>query len=411
MRVALVSFSGCANAGELGHSDEHVSALATALAEQGDDVVVYVRRQTERADATTDRPRREANYETVQLPAGPPTALTEARAMTHLGEYIDGLDSQLCRHRPDVVHSHTWLAGLAAGLATRPDRVPLAHTFHQLGLNNPRSPAPRSPDSRTRTEQTVAQHANRVIALSHTERDLLVDAGLPRDRVSVVPTGVDTERLSPDGPHPGSRFAHRLVVFGPPHQTTLILRAVTALPDTEVVLAVADPPGRTRLASFLADLGIANRVRVEPASDAEQRAALLRSADTVVSCATPGQCEVGHLEAMACGVPVVATSPDAAEAVVHGITGLHLVGAGPRQLARSLRELLDKPVLRQSMGTAGRDRATARYAWPRIAAETARIYQELAEHTTDDAPTADPQAADPAPGVVLAPQRFHASTA
>jgi glycosyltransferase involved in cell wall biosynthesis len=91
---------------------------------------------------------------------------------------------------------------------------------------------------------------------------------------------------------------------------------------------------------------------------------------------------------MACGVPVVATSPEAAEAVVHGITGLHLVDAGPRQLARSLRDLLDKPVLRQSMGTAGRDRATARYSWPRIAAETTRIYQELAEHAAGDAPTA-----------------------
>jgi glycosyltransferase involved in cell wall biosynthesis len=329
--------------------------------------------------------------------------------MTHLGEYVDGLDRQLRRHRPDVLHSHTWLAGLAAELATRPDRVPLAHTFHQLNLDSLQSPSPRSSDSRTRTEQTVAQHANRVIALSQAERDLLVGAGLPRDRVSVVPTGVDTERLSPDGPHPGSRFAHRLVVFGPPHRTTPILRAVTALPDTDVVLAVADPTGRTRLATFLADLGIANRVRVEPASDAEQRAALLRSADAVVSCATPGQCEVGHLEAMACGVPVVATSPEVAEAVVHGITGLHLVGAGPRQLARSLRELLDKPVQRQSMGAAGRDRATARYAWPRIAAETGRIYQELAEHTADDAPIADPQAAGPAPGVVPAPRRSHAS--
>jgi glycosyltransferase involved in cell wall biosynthesis len=328
--------------------------------------------------------------------------------MTHLGQYVDGLDSQLRRHRPDVLHSHTWLAGLAAELATRPERVPLAHTFHQLNLDGLQSPAPRPPDSRTRTEQTVAQHANRVIALSQAERDLLVDAGLPRDRVSVVPTGVDTDRLSPDGPHPGSGFAHRLVVFGPTHRTTPILRAVTALPDTEVVLAVADRPAapdRTRLATFLADLGIANRVRVEPASDTEQRAALLRSADAVVSCATPGRCEVGHLEAMACGVPVVATSPEAAEAVVHGITGLHLIGIGPRQLARSLRELLDKPVLRQSMGAAGRDRATARYAWPRIAAETTRIYQELAEHTPAGEPT--PGAA---PGVVPAPRRSHAST-
>jgi glycosyltransferase involved in cell wall biosynthesis len=391
MRVALVSFSGSANAGELGHSDEHVSALATALAEQGDDVVVYARRQTGRDDTTPDRLGRETNYETVQLPAGPPTALTEARAITHLGEYVDGLDDQLRRHRPDVMHSHTWLAGLAAELATRPDRVPLAHTFHELELDNLQPPAPRSPDSRTRTEQTVAQHANRVIALSHAERDLLVDAGLPRDRVSVVPTGVDTERLSPDGPHPRSGFAHRLVVVGPPHRAAPILRAVTALPDTEVVLTVADrpaAPGHTRLAEFAGDLGIADRVRVEPTLDAWQRAALLRSADVVVSCATPGRCDVGYLEAMACGVPVVATSPEAAEAVVHGITGLHLVDAGPRQLARSLRDLLDKPVLRQSMGTAGRDRATARYSWPRIAAETTRIYQELAEHAAGDAPTA-----------------------
>jgi glycosyltransferase involved in cell wall biosynthesis len=84
------------------------------------------------------------------------------------------------------------------------------------------------------------------------------------------------------------------------------------------------------------------------------------------------------LEAMACGVPVVASAVGGlTDTVVNGVTGLHVPARDPRRLAEVLRTLLADPGPRASLGVAGRKRAVARYSWPRIAADTARVYQRL----------------------------------
>jgi glycosyltransferase involved in cell wall biosynthesis len=54
-------------------------------------------------------------------------------------------------------------------------------------------------------------------------------------------------------------------------------------------------------------------------------------------------------------------------------------------LVEALRRLRNDPVLRDSMGLAGSDRARTRYSWPRIAAETRRIYAAVAQRTSTEA--------------------------
>ncbi|NBH03713.1 glycosyltransferase, partial [Amycolatopsis sp. SID8362] len=49
----------------------------------------------------------------------------------------------------------------------------------------------------------------------------------------------------------------------------------------------------------------------------------------------------------------------------------------PRELASRVRRLLDDPALRHAYGTAGHDRAMARYSWDRVAADTLRAYHKL----------------------------------
>jgi glycosyltransferase involved in cell wall biosynthesis len=379
MRVGLVSFSGSPESPELIRPDGHVPALATALAEQGDQVVVYARRQ----EGAQGRPG-EAAYRTVELPAGPPTALSEADAITHLGAFVHELGRELSRLAPDVVHSHTWLAGLATHLAARSHSVPIAHTCHRLQLDNHAAPTQRRvPNSQIRAERAVAQHADRVIALSQAEQDLLARIGVPSERVTVVPPGVDTDRLNPDGPADERRMAHRLVLFGPLGAAAATVGALAGLTDTELVIVDASTPGEPasrdteKLRRLAADLDVAGRIRLAGRSGLEQRASLLRSADLALSFASADRCETGHLEAMACAVPVVACTPESADAVVDGVNGIHLIDAEPRRLARSLRELLDSPTQRQGMGMAARDRATGRYSWDRIATETAQVYREL----------------------------------
>jgi D-inositol-3-phosphate glycosyltransferase len=106
--------------------------------------------------------------------------------------------------------------------------------------------------------------------------------------------------------------------------------------------------------------------------------ALLSSADVVVCAPWYEPFGIVPLEAMASGVPVVATAVGGQiDSVVHGVTGLHVPPRDPGALAAALRELLDRPERRAFLGANGRSRASDRYAFDRIAAATREVYAEV----------------------------------
>jgi glycosyltransferase involved in cell wall biosynthesis len=84
------------------------------------------------------------------------------------------------------------------------------------------------------------------------------------------------------------------------------------------------------------------------------------------------------LEAMACGVPVVASAVGGlTDSVVHGTTGLLIPGRDPAALAAAAGTLLADPAMRAAFGEAGARRARRWYSWPRVAAQTESVYLRL----------------------------------
>ena len=133
-----------------------------------------------------------------------------------------------------------------------------------------------------------------------------------------------------------------------------------------------------RLASIADRAGVSDRVRFAGRVPQPEMPALIRSADIVVSVPWYEPFGIVPLEAMACGVPVVASAVGGLiDTVVEGSTGLHVPPRRPDALAFVLRQLLADPVRREAFGIAGADRARARYAWSRIAADTATVYSQV----------------------------------
>jgi len=85
------------------------------------------------------------------------------------------------------------------------------------------------------------------------------------------------------------------------------------------------------------------------------------------------------IEAMSCGVAVVATTGGALPEVVgtDGETGLLVPPDDPGALALAIERLLDDPALRARLGAAGRDRVVHRFTWQVTAAGTAECYRAV----------------------------------
>ena len=181
---------------DAGGQNVHVAALATALVERGHDVVVYTRR-----DSPT-LPRRVAmrpGLHVEHIAAGPAVPIAKDSLLPHMAAFADGLARTWAAWRPDVVHAHFWMSGLASIQAAARYGVPVVQTFHALGVVKRRWQGDQdtSPASRLELEREVACRADRVIATCSDEAAELRALGVPSDRVDVVPCGVDVSLFRP----------------------------------------------------------------------------------------------------------------------------------------------------------------------------------------------------------------------
>jgi glycosyltransferase involved in cell wall biosynthesis len=103
---------------------------------------------------------------------------------------------------------------------------------------------------------------------------------------------------------------------------------------------------------------------------------IFRSADAVACTPWYEPFGIVPLEAMACGVPVVAAAVGGlTDSVVDRGTGLHVPPRNPEAIAGALAALIASPRLRTTLGRAGERRARARYSWNRVAEETEKAYR------------------------------------
>ncbi|GAB2963564.1 glycosyltransferase [Saccharothrix stipae] len=377
MRIALVSAHAnplpVLGDAEEGGQDVHVADLAAALTACGHDVVVHTRRDSPRSP---DVVRTRLGYDVVHVTAGPPSPIHPDELLPHLDEFTRFLRAQWRVDPPDVVHAHYWTSGVASVLAANGLDVPVVQTFHSLGVVVQHSGDEAVPEARLSTERLIGREASRVVARCTDEKDQLVRMGVPRARIALVPQAVDVEQFKPEGPRLNRPLPHRLVC--PAAGAGDVITALRSVWDTELVVVGGRAEDVRRLREHAGTSGVGDRVRLVGRVPRAAMPALMRSADVVV-CGAPDSPGVTPLEAMACGVPVVAATVGAAtDTVVDSVTGLLVPPDDPRALARALRSLLADEARREAYGIAGADRVDARYSTVRIAAETIRVYREAA---------------------------------
>ncbi len=392
MRIAMVSehASPLAVLGgvDAGGQNVHVAALAAALARRGCEVVVHTRRD----DASL--PRRVAlcpGVEVDHVDAGPPSEVPKDELLPYMGAFAEQLREQWADERPDVVHSHFWMSGLAATAAADELDIPVVHTFHALGVVKRLHQGTRdsSPEGRIELERDLARRVDAVVATCSDEVVELVAMGTPSEAITVVPCGVDRERFGADGSvEPRTPGRHRLVAacrLVERKGLGDLLHALAALPDAELHIAggpdvsqLALDPEAQRLRALARRLGVEDRLALRGRTSRENMPGLLRSADVVVCAPWYEPFGMVPLEAMACGRPVVATAVGGQiDSVSDGVTGILVPPRDPAALATALRSLLDDPERRSALGRAGVRRVRRLYGFDSIAASTQAVYEDV----------------------------------
>ena len=413
MQVALVSEHAsplaAIGAVDAGGQNVHVAELASGLTRLGHAVVVYTRRDDADLPETV---RTDDGYDVVHLVAGPAHAVPKDDLWPLMPTFADALRRHLRARTPDVVHAHFWMSGWAATRATRDLAVPTYVTFHALGSVKRRhqGAADTSPPERVEVERAVAARATGVVATCRDEVEELAALGVDLGRVEVVPCGVDVRHFTPAAApldDPVRREPCRIVSVGrlvPRKGYATIVEALVDLPGVELVVAGGRADAGTveaeqvRLETLAADLGVADRVHFVGQVGHFLMPALLLSADLVVCSPWYEPFGLVPLEAMACGVPVVASAVGGMlDTVAEGETGHLVPPQDPAALAAAVRGLLADPARRDVYGRAGVRRARSHYSWDAVAGATAEVYGRAPSARTATSAGADRLAAlDPA---------------
>jgi glycosyltransferase involved in cell wall biosynthesis len=228
--------------------------------------------------------------------------------------------------------------------------------------------------------QSLAQY-DRVIIFSEIQRDLLAQYGVPRERILVLPNGVDVEKYTPGPSDLKPELQARLVVgycgrLDAEKNVEALARAFSDLdpPDDVHLVVVGSGSERRRLERRYRDPRVHFMGQVP---DEARRIGMLRGMDIFVLPSVVEGLSLSLLEGMACGAATVATDV--------GSDGEALQGAGlvidPKladaQLPLALETLLTYPEFRQQLARLARQRVVARYSLAKNLDRLLALYADL----------------------------------
>jgi glycosyltransferase involved in cell wall biosynthesis len=269
----------------------------------------------------------------------------------------------------DVVHTHDDRPCIYGAPAAR-----LAGVRHVIHTRHGRSPL------LTRRQHMLIRLASRLtdrfVCVSNDSAILSVRQGISRRRVRTIWNGIDLEQFTYSGPRAGGPIV-AVARLGPEKGIENLIRAIeiVAHPCPSIRVEIAgDGPCLPELIALRQRLGLSDRVRF--LGQVKDVAALLQPAAIFVLPSLSEGISLSLLEAMARGLPVVATAVGGTcEAVLPNKTGLLVPASNPAALAAALFQVLSNPSAAHAMGLAGRRRVETLFDVRGMVATYESLYQ------------------------------------
>jgi glycosyltransferase involved in cell wall biosynthesis len=209
------------------------------------------------------------------------------------------------------------------------------------------------------------------------------------EKVVVIPQGIETEKF-----HPSKENDKWMELFGKQkyilfvrsldaahHHSGLsdLLRAMPNISSTCDLAIVGDGSLRAGYEQEARDLGVAGRVHFLGAIENRELPSLYGSAHAfVLPSAQTENASMVLMEAMACGIPVVATDVGGTGAVVrHNVDGILIKPRDPGAISTAVNFLLENPEIADEMGREARERVETTSSWSIIASRYEEVYKKV----------------------------------
>ncbi len=287
--------------------------------------------------------------------------------------------------RFDVVHTHSSKAGVLGRIAAHEAGIPaVVHTFHGFPFHDFQSPLRRR--AYIAAERRLGRITDRFVAVCSSLAGDAVRLGIaPAERVCVIPVSITDQSVARDA----SSRAHARRLLGVPDDVPLVgtvgrldyqkapgdfLEALVHLGRGVHGVWIGDGPLSAEVAAQGQELGLGSRLHL--AGERDDVPALLPGLDVFVMTSLYEGLPCAVVEAMQCGLPVVATAVNGTpEIVIDDVTGLLIPPARPQACAAALRRMLEHPDDARRLADAGRRAVAGRFEAGAAAAALGGVYE------------------------------------
>ncbi|MBL8206436.1 MAG: glycosyltransferase family 1 protein [Blastocatellia bacterium] len=399
-RIALISDHGdpAAKIGaeEAGGQNVYVRQVGESLAKLGWQVDMFTRRVCPNDPVIVQHL---PNCRTVRLSAGPARFVPRDELLRYMPEFLTSFREfqRQTGHRYPVVHTNYWLSAWVGLQLKKSTDVQIVHTYHSLGAVKylHTAPQPKIAEARLAVERQILEQADCVVATSPQERDHMRSLVSKKGHIEVIPCGFDHNRFYPrskaearhkvgiDPDRPVVLFVGR---FDPRKGIETLVRACAQLQTDFQLIIVggggqADRRERERIRLIVREVGLESRTLFVGPVGHDTLPLYCASADV---CVIPSHYEpfgLVSLEAMACGVPVIASEVGGLQfTVVPEKTGLLVPHQDETSLAKAMARVLADAVWAQQLGQQGSIRVSKHFRWDQIAVQLSRLYAKLGSH-------------------------------
>ena len=373
---------------QAGGQNNYVKELALALGRRGIAVDVI----THWSNPSAPQVEKLGNMSRViRFAAGHKGYIAKDKIYDLLPQFYDEIKNNLSIPKYDVVHSHYWMSGLL-GLSLKEEfGIPLVHTSHSLGIAKKQATGTADP-IRLDAEKKILTSANKVIATTEVEKQIIQDFAGPLTNIEVISIGVAKEFQSQVKKK--SVTKPLLVYAGRLEKTKGIGTLLDAFKklkkenpelDAKLVLAGGDKeeidinsglPINPHLREQVK--GIEEYIEFIGPQSQQGLSNLFSKATSVIVPSYYESFGMVAAEAQACGTPVIASGVGGLKDVVsHGKTGLQVKPKDSSQLASAMKTILKDNLLAKRLGREAGERAKRIFNWSSIAKEIDQTYEEL----------------------------------